>query len=74
MQSSKIKKPPHVSHNSVSICFFKVSNVSTRTMCEICSKINNKQTSTRRCSGVLVANVEQISNIVLLFPLLTLNN
>ena len=42
--------------------FFKINNENTRTMCEIW-----------RQSGVFIVNFEQISQIVLVFPSLTLN-
>ena len=50
------------------IYLFKVNNGSTRTMCEICSK-----SASMACSGVFIVSFEQISHIVLVFPLLTLN-
>ena len=45
------------------ICLFKVNNGNTRAMCEIYSK---------SCSGACIVNLEQISNIVLIFPLFIL--
>ena len=43
--------------------------------CEICSKLTIKQKyHTRRRSGVIIANFEQISDLFLVFLLLTLNN
>ena len=39
-------------------------------MCEICSKLTIK---IQRRSGVLIANFEQIPQIVVVFPLLNLN-
>ena len=50
-----------------SICLLKVSNRNTRTKCGICSKLINF-----RRSGVFIVNFEHISNLVLLFLLLTL--
>ena len=64
------------SHNPASIYLFKVNNGNTRTMCEICSKLTitiPKQNQWRR-SGVFIVNFEQISHIVLVVPLLALNN
>ena len=57
------------------IYLFKVNNRSTRTMCEICSKLTLKTPERRhwRRSGVFIFNFEQISLIVLVFLLLTLN-
>ena len=57
------------------IYLFKVNNRNTRTMCETCPKLAIK-TPKRchwRCSGVFIVNLEQISHIVLVFLLLTLN-
>ena len=50
---------------------FKVNNENTRTMLEICSKLTIKIPERRywRCSGFIV-KFEQISHIVLVFPLL----
>ena len=44
-------------------------------MCEICSKLTIKTPEQRqwRRSGAFIVNFEQISHIVLIFPLLTLN-
>ena len=44
-------------------------------MCEICSNFTIKKPERRhrRWSGVLIVNFEQISQIGLVFPLLTLN-
>ena len=44
-------------------------------MCEICSKLTIKtpERRHRRLSGVFIVNVEQISHVVLVFLLLTLN-
>ena len=44
-------------------------------MCEICPKLTIKTPERRqqRRSGVFIVNIEQISHIVLVFPLLTLN-
>ena len=58
--------------NPADINFFKVNNRNTRTMCKICSQLTIK-TAKRRHSGVSTVNFEQISLIVLVFPLLTLN-
>ena len=57
------------------IYFFKVNNGNTKTMCEICSKLtmNTPELRQWRRSGVVIVNFEQISNIVLVFPLLTLS-
>ena len=52
---------------------FKVKNGQTRTMCEICSKLIIK-TLQWRCSAVFIVNFGQISHIVLVFLMLTLNN
>ena len=51
------------------IYLFNVNNRNSRTMCEICLKLTIKW----RRSGVFIANFEQISRIVLVFLLLTLN-
>ena len=57
------------------IYLFKVNNGHTRTMCQICSELTIKKRERRqwRRSGVFNVNYEQISQIVLVFPLLTLN-
>ena len=48
---------------------FKFNNGNTEAMCEIW-KVNNKDTKTTilRRSGVFIVNVEQILQIVLVFP------
>ena len=52
-----------------------VNNRNTRTMCEICSKLKVKTPEKRqRCSGVFIANFEQISLIILVILSSTLNN
>ena len=53
---------------------FKVNNGSTRTRCEICSKLTIKTPERRkwRRSGVFIVNFEHISHLVLVFLLLTL--
>ena len=54
---------------------FKVNNRSTKTRCEICSKLTIKTPERRdwRRSGVFIVNFEHISHLVLDFLLLTLN-
>ena len=54
---------------------FKVNNRNTRTRYEICSKLTIKTPERRqwRRSGVFIVNFEHISQIVLLFLLLTLS-
>ena len=44
-------------------------------MCEICLKITIKTIERHhwRCSGLFIVNFEQISHIILVFPLLTLD-
>ena len=53
----------------------KVNNGTTRTKCEICTKLTIKTLERRQYhrSGVFIVNFEQISHIFLLFPLLTLS-
>ena len=60
----------------VGIYLFKVNNKSTRTKCEICSKLTIKTPERRqwRRSGVLFVNFEHISHLALVFLLLTLNS
>ena len=53
------------------IYLFKVNNRNTRTRCEICSKLRIK--TPERRSGVFIVNFENISHLVLVFLLLTLN-
>ena len=58
----------------VSIYLFNVKNGNTRAKCDICSKLNIKTPERRqwRRSGVFNVNFEQISDLVLVFLLLTL--
>ena len=52
---------------------FKV-NGNTRATCEICLKLTKAPERRHLCrSGVFIVNFKQISRIVILFPLLTLN-
>ena len=51
---------------------FKVNNRNTSLRCEICSKLTIKTPEQRR-SGVFIVNFENISHLVLVFPLLTLS-
>ena len=62
--------------SSAGIYLLKVNNRNTRTRCEICSKITIK--IPERCHpmasfGIFIVNFEYISNLVLVFLLLTLN-
>ena len=54
---------------------FKVNNKNTRTRCEICSKLTIKTLEWLhwRHSGVFIVNFEHMSDLVLVFLLLTLN-
>ena len=54
---------------------FNVNNGNTQRMCEICSKLTIKTPEQRhwRPSGVFLINSEQISNNIMVFLLLTLN-
>ena len=56
------------------IYLFKVKKENTKTMCKICSKLPIKTPATLHWlrSRVFIVNFEQISNIVLVFQLLTL--
>ena len=64
-----------INNNPAGICLLKVNNRSTRTRCEICSKLTIKTPERHqwRRSGVFVVNFEHISHLVLVFLLLTLN-
>ena len=55
---------------------FKVNNRNTRTRSEVCSKLTIKIPERRqwRRSGIFIVNFEHISNLVLVFLLLTLSN
>ena len=55
-----------------SMYLFKVSNTHTRKMCEICSELTIKTPEWRqwRRSSVFIVNFEQISHVVMVFPLL----
>ena len=57
------------------IYLLKVGNRNTRTRCEICTKLMIKTPERCQwfCSDVFVVNFEQISHLVLVFLLLTLN-
>ena len=57
------------------IYLLKVNNRSTRTRCEICSKLTIKtpERGQWRLSGVFNVNFEHISHLVLVLLLLTLN-
>ena len=57
------------------ICMFKVSNRNTRTRCEICSKLTIKTPERLqwRHSDVFIVNFEHISDLALVFLLLTLS-
>ena len=59
---------------SAGIYLFKVDNENTRTVCEICTKLTIKTPAWGHWhrSGVFIVNFEQISHIVVVFPLLTL--
>ena len=52
----------------------KVNNRSTRSRCEICSKLTIKLPERRRRSGVFIVNFEHISHLDLAFLLLTLSS
>ena len=54
---------------------FKVNNRNTITRCEICSKLTIKTPERQqwRRSGVFIVNFEHISQLVLVFLLLTMN-
>ena len=57
------------------IYLFKVNNRSTRKRCEICSKLTIEIPERRqwRLSGIFIVNFENISHLLLVFLLLTLN-
>ena len=57
------------------INIFKVSNGNTRTMCEICSKLTGKTPERHQwCRfGGYIIDLEQFSDLVLVFPLMTLH-
>ena len=59
----------------VSIYLFKVNNTNTKTRCKICSNLTIKTPERRqwRRSGIFIVNFEHISQLVLVFLLLTLN-
>ena len=62
-------------HIPVGIYLLKVSNKINRTRCDICSKLTIKtpERSQCRCSGVFIVNFEHISQLVVVYLLLTLN-
>ena len=57
------------------IYMFKINNKNTRTRCEICPKLTKKTPEQRhwRCYAVFIVNFEHISQLVLVFLMLTLN-
>ena len=57
------------------IYLFNFNNRNTRTMCEICLKLTIKTPERRhwRRSGVFIGNFKQISHVILVFLLSTLN-
>ena len=61
--------------NPAGICLLKVNNRNTRTRCEICPKLTIKTPERRewRRSGVFIIIFGHISDLVLVFLLLTLN-
>ena len=70
VESSKpidfLKNAPEPTLYATGIYLFKVNDVLTRTMCEICSKLTIKTPEWRqwcRC-GVFIVNFEQISHIL----------
>ena len=64
-----------VTHYPTGIYLLKVNNRNTRTRYEICSKLTIKLPERRewRHSGISIVNLEYISQLVLVFLLLTLN-
>ena len=67
----EVKKPT----SPIGIYLLKVNNRNIRTRCEICSKLATKRLERRhwRRSGAFIVNFENISHLVLVFLLLTLN-
>ena len=61
----------HTSWYRVDIYLLKVKNWNSIAMCDICLKSTIK--TPERRSGVVIVNFEQISHIVLVFPLLALS-
>ena len=63
-------------NNPASIFLFKINNEITKTMSEIYLKLKIKtpEQSQWRYFSVFITKFEQISHIVLVFPLLTLQN
>ena len=65
-----------IDYNPTGIYLFKVNNRNTRTMCEICSKLTIKTPEWQWLHIIdqndIIVNLEKISNIVLMFSLLTL--
>ena len=59
----------------INFYLFKVNHRNTRKRCEICSKLSIKTPERRQwpLSGIFIANFKLISNIILVFPLWTLN-
>ena len=57
------------------IYLFKFNNGNNKAISEICSKLTIKTLERHQwhCSGAFIVNFEQVSDIVLVFPLLTLN-
>ena len=61
--------------DTAGIYLLKVNNKNTRTRCETCSKLKIKTPERRqKCrSSVFIVDFEDISHVVLVFLLLTLN-
>ena len=61
--------------NPAGIYLLKVNNKNTRARCETCSKLAIETPERRhwRHSGVFIVNFEHISDLALVFLLLTLN-
>ena len=61
-----------IMHFVANIYLFKVNNKNTRKKCEMCLKLRIK-TPERRRSGDFIADFDSISQLHLVFLLLTLN-
>ena len=58
----------YVSGSPTNICMFEFKNRNTRKQCEICSRLTIKTTD-----NVVIVNFDHISQLFLMFLLLTLN-
>ena len=72
IQSANLLSYNELCNNSIGIYLLKVNNRNARTRCKICSKLIIK--TPEQYQNVVIFDIEHISNLTLVFPLLTLNS